>query len=517
LRRLIPALITFLLLSPVSCAWCAGPPETWVPARWTGGPLEVAHRSGDKALADPAVREALSRWYDPATLDLVNGTPLNCLLVTLTAGGAADIEQQQQKLVREYVRLARERGLAVLGVVYPGADAAVAAQRTRDAGLDGLVLEGDFPGGSAFAEQVQKELNSAKSKAVVIQVASSASLHRRTAGPVLAVKGDPPGTVKMDNNAVTAGASGGQWIDSNLWMLWSYRLGPEWRPVWMSHTPSGDSPQVYLRSVADAAAAGGRWIVALDEKLRAGLWRKEESARSVWRDVIRIVKFYEDNSGWRSFAPFGNLAIVPHSGGPNEENAEEYLNLIARQRIPYTVIDRSQLLTAPLGGFRAVLALTLSPPTDAERKALLAYASAGGMVLAGASWGGAPKDQSYTVVQAGKGGVAVYREESPDAQTVTRDLFDLLVTEEFGVNVFDAPSVLVQVSVESSGKRMLIQLVNYADRPAETMSLWVHQNFNTARLFTPDGEPLELKPRRSGGRIEITLRGLRTCGALLLE
>jgi hypothetical protein len=515
MRLAAHAVLLWLCVSGIGRS--AGPPESWVPARWTGGPLEVARRSADKALADPAVREALSRWYDPATLDLVSGTPVNCLLVTLTAGGPADIEQQQQKLVREYVRLARERGLAVLGLVYPGAEPAVAAKNAHASDLDGLVLEGDFPGGSAFAEQVREQLGSAKSRAIVIHVASSASLHRRTSGPVLAVRGNPPGTVKMDNNVVTAGASGGQWIDSNLWLLGSYRLGPEWRPVWVSHTPSGDSPQVYLRSVADAAAAGGRWIVALDEKLRAGLWRKEESAHSIWRDVIRLVKFYEDNSGWRSLAPFGNLAIIPYSGGQNEEDAEEYLNLIARQRIPYRVIDRSQLPSTPLGSFRAVLALALSTPTDAERKALSAYASEGGMVLAGASWGGAPKDQSYTVVQAGKGGVAVYREESPDAQTVTRDLFDLLVTEEFGVNVFDAPSVLVHTSVESSGKRMLIQLVNYADQPADNMSLWVHQDFTTARLYTPHGEPVELKPRRSGGRIEITLRGLRTCGALLLE
>jgi hypothetical protein len=405
----------------------------------------------------------------------------------------------------------------VLGVAYPGAEPAAAAIAVRDTGLDGVVLEGEFPGGTAFTEQVQKELTAAQSSAVVIRIASSAGLDRRTAAPLLAVKGNPPGTVKMEDNAVTAGASGGQWIDSNLWLVGSYRLGPNWRPVWVSHTPSGESPQSYLRGVADAAAAGGHWILSLDERLRAGLWRKDESALRVWRDLIRVVKFYEDNSGWRSFAPFGRLAIIPYSGGQNEENAEEYLNLIARQRIPYTVIDRERLPSAPLGGYHAVLALTLSPPTDAERKALLAYAAQGGMVLAGPSWGGAPKDQTYTVVQAGKGGVAVYREEPPDAQRVTRDLFDLLVTEEFGVNVFDSPSVLVHVSTTDNGKRMLIHLVNYADQPAGNIALWVHQDFNSARLFVPGAEPVDLKPRRSGGRVEISLQGLRTCGALLLE
>ncbi len=137
--------------------------------------------------------------------------------------------------------------------------------------------------------------------------------------------------------------------------------------------------------------------------------------------------------------------------------------------------------------------------------------------MAGPSWGGAPKDQSYTVVQAGKGGVAVYREETPDPQAVTRDLFDLLFTEELGVSVFDAPSVLSYVSTGDSGKRMLIQLVNYADQPAEKVTIWVYANFNKARLYTPEGAPVDLIPRRSGSRIEIAVPGLAVCGALLLE
>jgi hypothetical protein len=211
------------------------------------------------------------------------------------------------------------------------------------------------------------------------------------------------------------------------------------------------------------------------------------------------------------------VAIVPYSTGPNQESAEEYLNLTARRNIPYKLIDRPQLNTTPLRGFRAVIALTLAPPTDAERKTLSEYAAGGGMVLAGPSWGGAPRDQSYTVVQAGRGGVAVYREETPDPQSLARDLFDLLVTEELGVSVSDAPTVLSSVSGSGTGKQMLIQLVNYGDRPAQRINLWLYENFRSARLYTPDSAPVDLIPRRNGSRIEIAVTHLPLCGALLLE
>src|SRR5579885_2320097 len=79
----------------------AGKPEGWVPIRWDGGPLEVSRRAKDTALAGrPAQREAIGRWYDPATLDLLRGTPLNCILVTLSAGADPELEERQHLLVR---------------------------------------------------------------------------------------------------------------------------------------------------------------------------------------------------------------------------------------------------------------------------------------------------------------------------------------------------------------------------------------------------------------------------------
>ncbi|MGZ9274583.1 MAG: hypothetical protein ACXW34_07560, partial [Nitrospira sp.] len=67
------------------------------------------------------------RWSsaDPKSLDLLNGTAINCILV--------EPPNWSDALIKE----ARSRSIAVLGVVRPGVDADGAA------GLDGIVLEGD--------------------------------------------------------------------------------------------------------------------------------------------------------------------------------------------------------------------------------------------------------------------------------------------------------------------------------------------------------------------------------------
>jgi hypothetical protein len=473
--------------------------------------VELARRAGDKALANPEVGETISRWYDPVTLNLLDGTPINCLLLTLSAGAGPEIEKRQQQLVTEYARRARERGLAVLGLVYPGADAAAAAVGAREAQLDGLVLEGEFPGGLAFAERLEKELAAVHSAAVVIPVVPS-PLARKAARLVVAVEGVPPGVGKAGDGA-TAGATGGVWVDSNLWLARSFQADPDRRPVWISHRARDGAPGIYARSIADAAAAGARWILALDDDLRVRLLRRESEALAVWRGIADSLAFFESHAEWRGFAPFGNVGIILDASNP--ANSEEYLNLVARRQIPYRVIYRSQLSAASLAGLRAALAFDLAPATEGERKTLRAFAAGGGLVLSGPSWGGAPKEQSYTMVAEGEGEIAVYKDEPPDPQSVARDLSDLVTTPELGVSVFKAPSVLPYVSVAGGGARLLIQLVNYATEPAKSIAIWVTGSFGSARLYAPGSAPLDLPVRPSGGRTEITVPALAAYGAVL--
>lgn len=498
----------WLALAPVALS--AGLPASWVPARWDGGPVELARRTGDKALSDPAVRDAISRWYDPTTLGLLDGTPINCLLLTLSGGVDPQVEKRQSQLVKEYARRAHERGIAALGLVYPGADPDLLASAVEDSQLDGVVPEGDL----AFAHRLEQRLRARNSDAPVIPIAP-ARLLRETAWPVTAVEGVPPGVGKAGDTAI-ASATAGIWIDSNMWLARSFHAGPD-RPVWVSHRPRAGSPGIYSRSLADAAAAGARWIVTLDDDLRARLLHRETGAVAEWRAMMSDLAWFEGRAEWRDFAPFGNVGIVLDTGAGAAVDSEEFLNLVARRQIPYRVIYRRDLGDTALAGLQAVLAFGFAPPTETERKLLTAFAAHGGLVLTGPSWGGAPKEQSYTVLAEGEGEVAVYKDRSPDPEAVARDLNDLVPTPQLGVSIFNAPSVLSNVSASADGKRILIRLANYATAPAESVLVWVTGQFRSARLEAPERPPLELPVRRSGGRTEFTIPTLGIFGAVLLQ
>jgi hypothetical protein len=505
-------MVPFLLCS-AAIVWGATP-DNWIPARWPGGPLELERRAQSKSKpADAPVREALDNWYDPATLNLLDGSPINCLLVTWSGGADAELERRQQRLVKPYVVQAHQRGLAVVGLVYPGPGASKLAAAAVDAALDGLALEGDFPNG--FAEQVTRELAAAGSAAVVIPIPRDAPAARAATGPVPAVEGVSPSARNLSDMGIRGGPSSEPWIESNIWLVRSFRQRAAWRPVWIGHQPEGGSPSDYARSVADAAVAGGRWIVAPDENLRVRLRRREAAALDTWQRINSLLRFAEEHAEWRGFAPYGNLAIVVDPAAADPDMAEEYLKLVARRQTPYRLLARGQLSAASLTGFRAVLATQLAPSAETERKILTDFARQGGLVVAGPSWGTAPRDQPYAEVPLGKGRVVVYRD--PDPESVARDLRDLLSPEQMGVTAFNVPSVITYASAGDSGRRVLVQLLNYSNSPAEAITIRVGGAFHSARLYTPDAAAASLAIRREEGHTDVAIPKLPLWGGVLLE
>src|SRR5690348_7423500 len=85
------------------------PPDAWVPARWP--------------------------FADARSLELLDGSPINCLLLSQPA--------------RELAAAAAQRGLVTLAVLQPSPDVAAAARQAIAAKITGLVLEGDFPDDAA--------------------------------------------------------------------------------------------------------------------------------------------------------------------------------------------------------------------------------------------------------------------------------------------------------------------------------------------------------------------------------
>ena len=169
------------------------PPSAWVPARWDGA--------------------------DAKSLDLLSGTSINCLLVG--------------SFTPDFVTRATAQGIATLAVLKPGADPADPARQAIHAGLQGIVLEGDFPNGTAA--RVRDLL--AGTHAVVVELTARARMPLGGPDPIIGTyQGVWPGIQVLDNGAAKAAPSGAPWIDTNTGFIRSVRA---WGPaaVWLGYLP----------------------------------------------------------------------------------------------------------------------------------------------------------------------------------------------------------------------------------------------------------------------------------------
>lgn len=509
-RVLLRCLLAFFFLPCALAASSTPSLDRCVPIRWTGGPLEVAWRTRTKALpADAAVRESIARWYEPATLSLLEGSSVNCLLVTWSAGADASVETQQQQLVKAYADAAHKRGLAVLGLIYAAGDASKIAADAAKAALDGLVLEGDFP--AEFPAAIRQAAGSM----AVIEVAKDASSARWKPDPIIAVTGVMPSGRNLSEMGIRGSPSSQPWIESNVWLARSFPFGQPSRSLWISSRLESPTTLDYQRAIADGAAAGGRWIVSLDDALRAKLLAHDSTALDIWQRLLSYLKFADSHAGWSELVPYGNVGLVLDPATAQPDVSDEYLKLAVRRQIPYRLIPRSELNATLLAKFRAFVTTELNPLSAAEHKLLQEFAEAGGVVIAGPSWGNAPKAEPFAEIPTGKGSVFVYKD--PDPESVAHDLKETLSDDDLGVVPFNVPSVITSTTGGGPGQPLLVQLVNYFDHPVEAITLRLAGKFHSARMESPDAPPMDLSVRSEEGRTEVTIPRLLLWSAVSMQ
>ncbi len=521
-RRLLRAAVPVLL----TCAMAGATPAPaeasagWVPARWDGGPLELQRRASHGALpASADVQRTVREWYDPRTLDLLQGTPINCLLVTWSVGADPDLERTQQSLVAAYARAAQARGIVVLGIVHAPAPAAGWLEPALAAGLDGLILEGTFADGDRLAADAARLLRVKRPGAVVVVPASWSKVS--ASSDIVAINDAvAPGLLDLADET-EATPSSEPWLESNLWLVQSARAVTGSRPIWLMASPSPQALTTadYQRAAAEAVATGSRWVLALDDTLRHGLRTKQPDARAAWEAIAAVLALGRDQAAWSGAAvPLAVAGFVQDNAGADRDTSGANLRLTVRARVPLTVIGRRELDASALAGLRAVHAVDLSEPAAAERSVLIAFAEAGGLVLVGPSWqpGALPVGRDFAILPAGRGRIAVCS-DGLDPAELARVFVDLLGRDQLGVRLFRAAAVLPHASIDGRTRDASLHLVNYASYPAESVLVRIAGAFRKATLHRPGSPPEELAIEQSAGYVEITLGRLPVYGVVRLE
>jgi hypothetical protein len=484
--------------------------SAWIPMRWPAGPLDISQREKKQGFTARS-KEVLQRWLDPSMLEILQGTPVNCPVVSWAAGLPADAEQQQA--LAPLLAQGKTAGLSFVGLVEGDANKAAAVASARAAGLAAVIMEGEVPNAGL----------------PILPLAASPHLPWNSSSPVLVAKGNVwPGVASMGLNSQdwrpgrdsqASGPTSEPWIDSNGWFLRLSKVYAPSKTTWLLFDPPG-GPNViladaYLRAIADSGSFCGRWILSLDDALRASLAQKEQRAMATWKSIAAALAFFARHSQWETNSPVGLVGVVSDFAGANETIGTETLNLMVRSNVPFRIVQKSKLATAPLTGYKALISVDAALPEPAARKRLLDFAQRGGALLVSQCWkgqGGTPTGVAHPRLdlrKLGKGKFAVCKDDSPDPYMVARDIHVLLSRFNDLSRFFNLSAFLSAHTAAPGGASALLQITNFANANRFSVSqvtVWFPQQYRAARMWTLGSEAsveLKLEPENTGMDVQI--------------
>ena len=482
------------------------------------GPLDIARRQKEKSFT-PEIAETIRQWLDPSLLALVQGTPVNCLVVSWASGLPADAEQQQA--LKPLLEKGRQAGLDFVGLIEAAADKPAAIAAARAAGLSAVAME-TIPAGDAGIP--------------VIAWAKSGEALWGANSPILGVAdGIWPGVPQ--EKAPTGGPTNLPWVDSNGALLGMARALAPNKDVWVFVEPPTKAKLTvanYLLTVADAEAYGGHWVISLDDQMRAGLVAKSAQTAADWKKITDAVAFFGQNKTIRTYERMGRLAVMSNFSEPDRAFGEDTLNMFPRLREPFRVISRTQALTASLDGLQGIFFVDQVAPEPKLREKLTAFVKGGGTLFVRSTWPnpeGSPMQLSsaedylyFNVRQLGKGRLAVAKEENPDTYFSCMDVQNIMSHRGDPARLYNGASMNYFYQVSPRGRQGVIHVLNYSRLPGSANALiFLKSPYRSASFVSPEiASPVALKwsPLTSAyetGGAELSLPLISVYGAVRME
>lgn len=425
-----------------------------------------------------------ARWFssDPKSLELLNDTPINCLLL------------ERGQWSSNLLDAAATRGVATLGVLRPGDSTAEVPSQ-----LNGLVLEGDWVERPSVQAQT------------IIELAPRSRMRFDSTAPILGTYQAVWPGIQVGDHAKAA-PSGSPWIDTNTGFLRFARAASN-ATIWLGNIPPPKNviqPERYLQVIADAAILGARWVVALDDDLAGRLTKRSPDALQTWRRIAGELDWFERHKAWRSFQPAGGLALVQdvetgalYSGG--------VLDMISVKHTPVITIPARKLAGNTMSGAKLAVNVDPSALTPEQTEALRSFTRSGGTLLSG------PPDWKFPPMAASQ--ITLGDADVKKLDEIWREMNSMVGRRNLGARLFNVSSMLSNLLRSPDGKDVLLHLVNYSNYPVENVTAHVLGRFKTATLLAPGAPPrkLETYEVEEGESTGIDVERIDVTATILLE
>lgn len=413
-------------------------------------------------MALPAVENCTpARWRDaaPESLELIRGTPVNCLLA------------EESAWRKELLDAARGMGLLTLAVVRGGSTEAAA--RALAEGAQGIAAEG--PRAEPLVEWARAR------QRPLVEILPRHELPLDGSARVVATyEGLWAGVRAESEDNAHARPTSGPWIETNSGLLRFLRAAPPpGTAVWMAHRAPKDPQPVsrYVQAVADAAVCGAKWVLDFDPDFWRRVREGEPKGKRDWARFLAAVRFFDQHETMKWPDSSALVVLIDEPGGGLVSGG--ILDMISAKHIPLRPVPPAKLAEAP-GGIRTLLTIDPSRLNEREREAARAIARRGATLVNG--------PEGWKLEPPPPGRITYSEEQIKQLDQIWREVNSIIGRRNYGVRVFGAPGMLSSLKESPDGRHLALILVNYTDYPVENITLHFTGRMQRARLADGGGE-----------------------------
>jgi hypothetical protein len=434
------------------------------------------------------------RWpaAEPKSLEALDGTPVNCILLESDAWAPGLIAEAKRKTI------------SVLAVVHPSASAVDEMRRAAVMPFDGFVLEGDFP-------PAERERMRSLARDLIVELPSRQGMHLDSKDPVIGTSQGVWAGIEIEHGGkVMSAPTSSPWIFTNAGFLRFVRASTK-SAIWMGVKPPPGNiyrPDRYVQAIADAEICGARWIIALEEGLQARLMRNEPNAVRDWKFIVRHLTYFQEHREaheWRDWSEFGVLQDAVTGG----LLSFGLLDMLASQRTAVRPIPVPRLGAEELRGARVVLNVDPADLKPEQAQVLEQFRKSGGDVLA------PPEGWHYPAVAQGE--FVMGRREVDAMQPLWEITYKATLRKNFGSRTFNTAGVLSNTVASPDGNTAIVFLINYTDFPVESITVHALGTWKKVRVFVPAGKVRDLEIYPVSGGTGVDLDSLATVAAVRFE
>ena len=187
------------------------------------------------------------------------------------------------------------------------------------------------------------------------------------------------------------------------------------------------------------------------------------------------------------------------------------LDMIAVKHTPVRPVPRQKLNIAAFKDVSMAVNLDGESLTPEQKDVLRSFTRSGGTLLTGApGWKANPSTTNTDQI-------TLEKQELERLDTIWKEVNSMIGRRNLGARLFNVSTMLSDLVASPDGKQVIVQLVNYADFPVESVAVHVLGNFTRAHLYTPeDGErTLEVYKNEEGTGVDIDK--VSVCATLRLD